>query len=180
MVQALGSLFRISLSKGKTLITIEDEIRHAQSYVAIQKYRYKNRFEAYFDVDQSLTHYKTIKLIIQPLIENAIYYGMEFMDGDGEIHIRVKPDGTDLSIEVADNGPGIPKERLASLLTEETRERSRGSGIGLRNVHQRIQLYFGSAYGLEIESEPDEGTLVRIRLPLCEDTFEKIKEATTV
>lgn len=180
MVQALGSLFRISLSKGKTLITIEDEIRHAQSYVAIQKYRYKNRFEAYFDVDQSLTHYKTIKLIIQPLIENAIYYGMEFMDGDGEIHIRVKPDGTDLSIEVADNGPGIPKERLASLLTEETRERSRGSGIGLRNVHQRIQLYFGSNYGLEIESEPDEGTLVRIRLPLCEDTFEKIKEGTTV
>ena len=176
MVQALGSLFRISLSKGKTLITIEDEIRHAQSYVAIQKYRYKNRFEAYFDVDQSLTHYKTIKLIIQPLIENAIYYGMEFMDGDGEIHIRVKPDGADLSIEVADNGPGIPTERLSSLLTEETRERSRGSGIGLRNVHQRIQLYFGSAYGLEIESEPDEGTLVRIRLPLCEDTVEKIKE----
>lgn len=176
MVQALGSLFRISLSKGKTLITIEDEIRHAQSYVAIQKYRYKNRFEAFFDVDNSLTHYKTIKLIIQPLIENAIYYGMEFMDGDGEIHIRVKPDGADLSIEVADNGPGIPTERLSSLLTEETRERSRGSGIGLRNVHQRIQLYFGSAYGLEIESEPDEGTLVRIRLPLCEDTVEKIKE----
>ena len=176
MVQALGSLFRISLSKGKTLITIEDEIRHAQSYVAIQKYRYKNRFEAFFDVDNSLTHYKTIKLIIQPLIENAIYYGMEFMDGDGEIHIRVKPDGADLSIEVADNGPGIPTERLSSLLTEETRERSRGSGIGLRNVHQRIQLYFGSSYGLEIESEPDEGTLVRIRLPLCEDTVEKIKE----
>lgn len=176
MVQALGSLFRISLSKGKTLITIEDEIRHAQSYVAIQKYRYKNRFEAFFDVDNSLTHYKTIKLIIQPLIENAIYYGMEFMDGDGEIHIRVKPDGADLSIEVADNGPGIPTERLSSLLTEETMERSRGSGIGLRNVHQRIQLYFGSAYGLEIESEPDEGTLVRIRLPLCEDTVEKIKE----
>lgn len=176
MVQALGSLFRISLSKGKTLITIEDEIRHAQSYVAIQKYRYKNRFEAFFDVDNSLTHYKTIKLIIQPLIENAIYYGMEFMDGDGEIHIRVKPDGADLSIEVADNGPGIPTERLSSLLTEETRERSRGSGIGLRNVHQRIKLYFGSAYGLEIESEPDEGTLVRIRLPLCEDTVEKIKE----
>ena len=176
MVQALGSMFRISLSNGKTLITIEDEIRHAQSYVAIQKYRYKNRFEAFFDVDNSLTHYKTIKLIIQPLIENAIYYGMEFMDGDGEIHIRVKPDGADLSIEVADNGPGIPTERLSSLLTEETRERSRGSGIGLRNVHQRIQLYFGSSYGLEIESEPDEGTLVRIRLPLCEDTVEKIKE----
>lgn len=180
MVQALGSLFRISLSKGKTLIPIEDEIRHAQNYVAIQKYRYKNRFEAFFDVDESLTHYKTIKLIIQPLIENAIYYGMEFMDGDGEIYVRVKPAGPDLCIEVADNGPGIPKERLASLLTEETRERSRGSGIGLRNVHQRIQLYFGNEYGLEIESEPDEGTLVRIRLPLFEDTPDETKGGTAI
>ena len=167
MVQALGSLFRISLSKGKTIITVGEEIQHAQSYVAIQKYRYKNKFEAYFDVDESLTQYKTIKLIIQPLIENAIYYGMEFMDGDGEIHVRVRCEGDELYLEVEDNGPGIPEERLGTLLTDESRERSRGSGIGLRNVHQRIQLYFGQPYGLEIESEPDEGTLVRIHLPLC-------------
>lgn len=169
MVQALGSLFRISLSKGKTLITVGEEIQHAKNYVAIQKYRYKNRFEAFFEVDESLVSCKTIKLIIQPLIENAIYYGMEFMDGDGEIHIRTKSSGSELFIEVEDNGPGIPRERLDSLLTDEIRERSRGSGIGLRNVHQRIQLYFGAAYGLEIESEPDEGTLVRIRLPLCRE-----------
>jgi two-component system sensor histidine kinase YesM len=167
MVQALGNLFRISLSKGRTIITVGEEIRHAENYIAIQKYRYKNKFEAFWEIDETLLPYRTIKLIIQPLVENAIYYGMEFMDGDGEIHIRVKSDGSDLLIEVEDNGPGIPPERLASLLTDENRERSRGSGIGLRNVHQRIQLYFGPAYGLEIESEPDEGTLVRIRQPLC-------------
>ena len=167
MVQALGNLFRISLSKGKTIITVGEEIQHAKNYVAIQKYRYKNKFEAYFEIDERLVQYKTIKLIVQPLIENAIYYGMEFMDGDGEIYIRVKSLDDELYIEVEDNGPGIPKERLASLLTDENRERSRGSGIGLRNVHQRIKLYFGSVYGLEIESEPDEGTLVRIHLPLC-------------
>ncbi|MDO4323451.1 MAG: sensor histidine kinase [Lachnospiraceae bacterium] len=175
MVQALGNLFRISLSRGKTIITVGEEIQHAKNYIAIQKYRYKNKFEAFFEIDEALTQYKTIKLVIQPLIENAIYYGMEFMDGDGEIHIRVRSTDNDLFIEVADNGPGIPQDRLSSLLTDESRERSRGSGIGLRNVHQRIQLYFGPDYGLEIESEPDEGTLVRIHLPLCLELPEAVK-----
>lgn len=169
MIQALGSLFRISLSRGKTIITVQEELQHAKNYIAIQKYRYKNKFEACFEVDESLLPYKTVKLILQPLIENAIYYGMEFMDGDGEIYIRAKTDGTDLFFEVEDNGPGMPEELSASLLTDENRTRTRGSGIGLRNVHQRIQLYFGSRYGLEIESEPDEGTLIRVHLPLCSD-----------
>ena len=169
MIQALGSLFRISLSRGKTIITVQEELQHAKNYIAIQKYRYKNKFEACFEVDESLLPYKTVKLILQPLIENAIYYGMEFMDGDGEIYIRAKTDGTDLFFEVEDNGPGMPEELSASLLTDENRTRTRGSGIGLRNVHQRIQLYFGNRYGLEIESEPDEGTLIRVHLPLCSD-----------
>lgn len=169
MIQALGSLFRISLSRGKTIITVQEELQHAKNYIAIQKYRYKNKFEACFEVDESLLPYKTVKLILQPLIENAIYYGMEFMDGDGEIYIRAKTDGSDLFFEVEDNGPGMPEELSASLLTDENRTRTRGSGIGLRNVHQRIQLYFGSRYGLEIESEPDEGTLIRVHLPLCSD-----------
>lgn len=173
MIQALATLFRISLSQGENIISVDKEIQHAENYVAIQKYRYKNKFEAFFEIEDGIENYKTIKLIIQPLIENAIYYGMEFMDGDGEIHVRARTKGQELLIEVEDNGPGMPKERLDSLLTDENRVRSRGSGIGLRNVHQRIQLYFGTAYGLEIESEPDEGTLVRIHLPLCDTVDEK-------
>ena len=175
MVQALGRLFRISLSKGKNIITIGEELQHAKSYLAIQKYRYKNKFTSYFDVEEGIEKYKTIKLIIQPLVENAIYYGMEYMDGEGEIHIHAHTEGEDLFIDVEDNGPGMTEEQVSHLLTDDTRRRSRGSGIGIRNVHQRIQLYFGVEYGLEVSSEPDEGTRVRIHLPRTEEMTEKRK-----
>ena len=78
----------ISLSKGKNIITIGEELQHAKNYLDIQKYRYKNKFTSYFEIEEGIEKYKTIKLIIQPLIENAIYYGMEYMDGDGEIYVR--------------------------------------------------------------------------------------------
>ena len=165
MVQALGSLFRISLSKGKNIITVGDELQHARNYLDIQRFRYKNKFTSCFDVEEGIEKYKTIKLIVQPLIENAIYYGMEFMDGEGEIRIRAYTREEDLFIEVEDNGLGMPEEQVKHLLTDGRRTRNKGSGIGLRNVHQRIQLSFGKKYGLEIQSEPDEGTVVRIHLP---------------
>lgn len=176
MVQALSRLFRISLSKGKNIITVGEELQHAKNYLDIQKYRYKNKFTSYFEIEEGIEKYKTIKLIIQPLIENAIYYGMEYMDGDGEIYVRAYTKEKDLFIEVEDNGLGMQKEQVESLLTDGTRIRSKGSGIGIRNVHQRIQLYFGTEYGLEILSEPDEGTMVRIHLPKTENMEEKKKE----
>ena len=169
MVQALGKLFRISLSRGKNIITVGEELQHARSYLDIQKYRYKNKFISYFEIEEDIEKYKTIKLILQPLIENAIYYGMEYMDGDGEIYIRAYTRENDLYFEVEDNGLGMREEQVAGLLTEEPKVRSKGSGIGLRNVHQRIQLYFGETYGLQIESEPDEGTIIRIHLPKTEN-----------
>ena len=169
MVQALGKLFRISLSRGKNIITVGEELQHARSYLDIQKYRYKNKFISYFEIEEDIEKYKTIKLILQPLIENAIYYGMEYMDGDGEIYIRAYTRENDLYFEVEDNGLGMREEQVAGLLTEEPKVRSKGSGIGLRNVHQRIQLYFGETYGLQIESEPDEGTIIRIHLPKNEN-----------
>ena len=165
MVQALGRLLRISLSRGKNVISVGDELQHARSYLAIQRYRYKNKFTSYFEVEPDIEQYKTIKLVIQPLIENAIYYGMEYMDGEGEIHIRAYTRDQDLYLEVADNGPGMPEDQVEHLLTGGEKARQKGSGIGLKNVNQRIQLYFGTQYGLEIESEPDEGTVVRIHIP---------------
>lgn len=176
MVQALSRLFRISLSKGKNIITIGEELQHAKNYLDIQKYRYKNKFTSYFEIEEGIEKYKTIRLIIQPLIENAIYYGMEYMDGDGEIYVRAYTKDSDLFIEVEDNGLGMQKEQVENILTDGTRIRSKGSGIGIRNVHQRIQLYFGTEYGLEILSEPDEGTTVRIHLPKTENVEEKKKE----
>lgn len=165
MVQALGRLLRISLSRGKNVISVGDELQHARSYLAIQRYRYKNKFTSYFEMEPDIEQYKTIKLVIQPLIENAIYYGMEYMDGEGEIHIRAYTREQDLYLEVEDNGPGMPEEQVEHLLTGGEKARQKGSGIGLKNVNQRIQLYFGTQYGLEIESEPDEGTVVRIHIP---------------
>lgn len=165
MVTALARLFRISLSKGKNIISVADELAHARNYMTIQKMRYKNKFEVSFDAEPDTLNLATIKLIVQPLLENAIYHGMEFMDGDGEIRVAAYLDGDDLIIDVTDNGIGIPADVCAALLTDTSRRRSKGSGIGLRNVHERIRLYFGQPYGLVILSEPDEGTTVRIRLP---------------
>lgn len=166
MVTALANLFRISLSQGKTIITIKEEIRHAKNYISIQKVRYKNKFEVIFDVEEEIGNYETIKLIIQPLLENAIYYGMEAMDeGEGLIKVHGYLEGDDIFIEVSDNGMGMSAEMVENLLIDSTRVRKKGSGIGIHNVHERIQLYFGTEYGLNIESEPDEGTTVTIHLP---------------
>ncbi|WP_027292201.1 MULTISPECIES: sensor histidine kinase [Robinsoniella] len=165
MVTALARLFRISLSKGKTIITIYDELEHARNYMNIQKTRYKNRFVFKINVDAAIMEYSTIKLIIQPILENAIYYGMEYMDGDGLIEVKGYEKDGDIFIDVVDNGLGIPKEMVDYLLTDNGRIHKKGSGVGLVNVHQRIRLYFGKPYGLEIQSELDIGTTVRIHLP---------------
>jgi len=167
MVTALARLFRISLSKGKNIITVEDELEHVRNYLTIQKMRYKNKFSYEIITEPAVLQCATIKLIVQPLVENAIYHGMEFMSGDGEIIIKAYCEGGDLFIDIEDNGLGMPQEQAEALLTEETtKKRSKGSGIGLKNVQERIQLYFGAEYGLSIYSEPDEGTTARIHLPV--------------
>ena len=165
LVTQLASLFRISLSRGKTIISMEDELKHARNYMNIQKIRYKNKFTVEFQVEDAILSCCTVKLVIQPLLENAIYYGMESMDGDGEITVVGYRRGDDVYVEVRDNGLGMPDEMVDALLTENNRVRKHGSGVGLINVHNRIRLRFGEPYGLEIESCLDEGTTVRIHLP---------------
>lgn len=165
MITSLASLFRISLSKGNTIITIKDELTHAANYLSIQKVRFKNKFDARFEIDPAIEDCMTIKLIIQPLIENAIYYGVNPMDEDGLITIRGYEKDEDIFIEVIDNGMGMPAPVVEKLLTHKKTTNSKGSGIGLWNVNQRIRLYFKGDYGLSIASEPDEGTKVTIHLP---------------
>lgn len=165
MVSELSSLFRISLSKGKTIISIEDEVKHARNYMNIQKIRYKNSFTVNFDIQEEILKCCTVKLIIQPLLENAIYYGVEGMDGEGEIYVKGYRKEDDIYIDVIDNGIGIPQESAQLLLTEDNHVHKHGSGVGIINVHNRIKLRFGEQYGLEIESEPDEGSTFRIHLP---------------
>jgi two-component system sensor histidine kinase YesM len=175
MVTALARLFRISLSKGKNIITVRDEIEHARNYLTIQNIRYKNKFTYDIEVDEKTLNFASIKLIIQPLIENAIYHGMEFMGGDGEILVKTYIKDDDLYIDVIDNGLGMLQEVADTLLTSESKPEKKSSGIGLKNVHERIQIYFGKDYGLKIYSEPDEGTTISIHMP-CVDFYEMRKK----
>lgn len=175
MVTALARFFRISLSKGKNVITVRDELEHARNYLTIQNIRYKNKFSYSIEAEDETLSLTSIKLIIQPLIENAIYHGMEYMSGDGDILVKSYKKDEDLYIDIIDNGLGMPQEVADKLLTEKTNNQQRkGSGIGLKNVHERIKLYFGKEYGLEVYSEPDEGTTIRIHMPSMD--FKSIKE----
>ncbi|MBU5681627.1 sensor histidine kinase [Blautia sp. MSJ-9] len=175
MITQLASLFRISLSKGKTVIKIEDEVKHARNYMNIQKIRYKNSFEVDFQIEEDILDGCIVKLVLQPLLENAIYYGMEFMDGEGEIHVRGYRKDKDVYLEVEDNGLGMPEEEAAELLNGKERPHKHGSGVGLVNVHSRLKLRFGEAYGLVIHSCPDEGMMVQIHIPYIPYTVETQK-----
>ena len=175
MITQLASLFRISLSKGKTVIKIEDEIKHARNYMNIQKIRYNNSFEVDFQIEEDILDGCIVKLVLQPLLENAIYYGMEFMDGEGEIHVRGYRKDKDVYLEVEDNGLGMPEEEAAELLNGKERPHKHGSGVGLVNVHSRLKLRFGEAYGLVIHSCPDEGMMVQIHIPYIPYTVETQK-----
>lgn len=169
VVTALARFFRISLSKGKSIIPVRDELEHVRNYLMIQQMRFKNKFTYIIEAQPETLAFASLKLMLQPLVENAIYHGMEFKDGDGiiEIHVEQKEDG--LWFTVMDNGLGMTEEQVESLLTEQSHVSSKhGSGIGVKNVNERIRLYFGNEYGLSIESEPDEGTTIRIHLPAVE------------
>ena len=166
MVTALARLFRISLSKGKNIITVGEELEHAKNYLTIQNIRYKNKFIYTIEAEEKTLSLASMKLIVQPIIENAIYHGMEFMGGDGEILIKAYSVDSDLYIDIIDNGLGMTEDMAESLLSNVAISKSTGSGIGLKNVHERIQLYFGKKYGLKIISEPDEGTKISIHMPV--------------
>lgn len=175
MISQLARLFRISLSKGRTVITIRDELQHAQSYMNIQKIRYKNKFSVDFQVDPSLYEYCTVKLILQPILENAINYGVREMDDCGEIIIKGKKEQGNIILSVEDNGLGMSQEEVEFVLTDSNRIHKHGSGVGLMNINNRIKILFGKEYGLIVESEPDEGTRVSICIPAVLYTEENRK-----
>ena len=175
MITQLARLFRISLSKGRTVITVADELQHARSYMNIQKIRYKNAFSVVFDVDQEVCSCCTVKLILQPILENAINYGVSGMDDCGEIRVTGRLEDGNVILSVTDNGIGMSEEQVALILTDSSRMHKRGSGVGLVNVNNRIRLLFGGEYGLTVESEPDEGTTVSVRIPAVPYTEENRK-----
>ncbi|HEX2945934.1 MAG TPA: sensor histidine kinase [Clostridia bacterium] len=165
MVSALAKLFRVSISKGSEIINVSDEIDHAASYLTIQKIRYKDKFNFQIEAQPEVLYQKTLKLVLQPIIENAIYHGISQLQEKGEIKIAVAIEDGNIVYRVTDNGYGIKPEVLKTILDREPAS-ARGGGVGLKNVNERIKLCYGIEYGLEIVSELDVGTTAIIRIPL--------------
>jgi two-component system, sensor histidine kinase YesM len=168
MVAALAKLFRISINRGEEIITIRNELEHARNYLTIQEIRYQDKFDWEITADPEVLECKTLKLILQPLIENAIYHGIERTVDKGRIRITASIQDQKVLLQVIDDGLGMSPETLKKVLSSEPKNGG-GYGVGVKNVHERIQLYYGKEYGLQILSELDEGTTVNIELPVVED-----------
>lgn len=166
MVVALSELFRMSLSKGKEFITLREEERHIRSYLEIQEVRYRDILEYDIQFDQVLYEYRILKLTLQPLVENALYHGIKYKRAKGYIHINGEKKGDVIYLTVRDNGVGMDPEELEGLREEISRPcQDTEKGFGLANVNERIRMYFGKEYGMQISSEKGKGTTVEIRIP---------------
>lgn len=166
MLAALTDFFKISLSKGKDIITIEEEVKHISSYLSIQHRRYREKFDYDINVDPALLGCRTPKLILQPMVENAIYHGLKPKEGTGYLYIHIFAEGSDILMRVEDTGMGIPGERVEMLNRELATISSdqQGTGYGVRNVNDKIKIVFGKSCGVEIRSEEGEGTIVTMRI----------------
>ncbi len=167
IVNQLAQFYRGVLSKGSAIITLEDEIVITQTYLEILKIRYGDQISYTLDFEPNMYRYKTIKLLLQPIVENSIYHGLKNKRGKGRIDIHGRIHGASLMLCVSDNGIGIPKERLDQIFKAKEIQPSQ-NGFGLNVTNERIKLYFGPEYGLELESVFGEGTTVRITLPALE------------
>lgn len=165
MVSSLAKLFRISISRGHELITLDNELKHAESYLKIQKYRYKSQFSYYFNIDEECLSYLCNKITLQPIIENAIYHGLDMVD-EGIITIEVSKQDEDILIRIIDNGVGMTKEQCNEILQRDSSDKT---GIGIKNVNDRIKIYFGDQYGVTIKSELDVGTEISILIPKIQE-----------
>ena len=163
MVTSLSTFFRNSLSRGEDIIPLRSELVQAKSYLEIQQIRYSDILTYSISVPESIQDRPVPKLILQPLIENALYHGIKNRRGRGTITITGAEEDGMILLRVRDNGAGMSPEQLAQLQSGVYEEHH--SGLGLKNVHQRIRLYCGEPYGLSFESEPGVGTTVTVRLP---------------
>ena len=170
IVSALSNFFRISLSKGRDWITIGEEIERTRSYLTIQKMRYRDIMDFSIEADEKILGHTVLKLILQPLVENALYHGLKNQRQRGTITVRVEPKNeSDVLFQVQDDGIGIPPNKLAELnaaLHDSTHDAHAEHGYGLENVNQRIKLYYGKQYGLTLSSEYANGTCAAIVVPM--------------
>lgn len=166
MVTALGKFFRSSVNKGLEYITVAEEVANVQNYVYLQRIRFSERFDVTWEIDDKILECRIIKLILQPIIENAIVHGIEALESGGLISIKGFTVDEKICFEIADNGVGMSEEDVDQLITYINDPIKNLSGsIGVKNVNQRIKLYYGNAYGVSIASTPLQGTIVSLTLP---------------
>ena len=169
LVAAISSLIRASISNKKSIITIEQELDYVKNYIYIQHIRYKDRFDIIYDIDESLLKQAVPKLIIQPIVENAIIHGIENSKNKNLLYISVKCENECIIIIVKDTGIGMTDEKVSELLKEplntEGDEQKAHTNLGLYAVHKRIQLMYGDLYGLTVQSQAGEGTTVTLHIP---------------
>ena len=174
IVSALSNFFRISLSKGMDWITIGEEVERIRSYLTIQKMRYRDILDFKIEVDEDVAENTILKLILQPLVENALYHGIKNKRQKGTISVRARRKGEDeVLLEVEDDGIGFTPEKLAQLraeLEDDSGDIKLESGFGLGNVNKRIRLYYGKPYGLSVQSEYTTGTCVTLVIPAKMET----------
>lgn len=164
MTAALARLLRQSISNDNERITLAKEIEYTRSYLTIQQMRYKDKLEYEIDMEPDIMMEEIINLILQPLVENAIYHGIKYKGSKGKIKIKGFGEADKIIIRISDNGIGMAPEELANII-DKSRESEGKNGVGVYNVHTRLLLYYGEDYGLHFESVQGEGTTVTVTIP---------------
>ncbi|MDY3369304.1 sensor histidine kinase [Zhenhengia yiwuensis] len=168
MTAALARYFRLSLSKGKEVITIYEEVEHVKHYLQIQKIRYASKLTYTIEVSPDIFDEMIVKIVLQPLVENALYHGIKDLEEGGYIRVWGFREGNNIILEVYDNGKGMSREQIKNILKVPSSTSITKGGVAIKNVHERIQVYFGQDYGLSYESEYGKWTKVRITIPVIE------------
>ena len=173
IIQELSSFFRISLSKGESIITIKNEREHVKNYLEIQRFRYQDILDYEIDMNEDILEYHIQKLTLQPIVENAIYHGIKNKRGGGKITVEGDFQGDDIIFRVRDNGIGMKEEELTKfrdyisgkIELDNSDKNKSGSGFGMANVEKRIEMMYGPDYGVTVESKYNEGTIVTVLIP---------------
>lgn len=175
--QKLGEIFRYSLGKNYgEFVTVEQELHHVQNYIFIQKLRYENKFEVFYNIEKGLENCMILRFILQPIVENAILHGIDPMTGNGTLEISVTKRDHMLVVKIEDDGVGMhqgEKEALEVYMNRPEQKKDEKKSIGIRNVNQRIKLSCGEEYGIEIETSPYQGCCFSITFPLEKKGAEK-------
>jgi two-component system sensor histidine kinase YesM len=166
MAVALGKILRYSINRNQERVTVREEIEHLKDYIMLQKVRFEDIFDIEVNVDESLNEKNIIKLILQPIVENAVYHGMDSVESGGKIEIIGYEKENNIIFEVIDNGIGMDEKLVEKMNNYINDLDDTMKSIGLKNVNKRIQLHYGSEYGVKVFSKQGIGTRVQVTIPL--------------